>query len=229
MKNKILVIATNQNKYETTGDATGLWLGELTHFYDVMLKAGIDIDIASAKGGSIPLDPSSISSGLIDDLTKEYYENEKFMNLLNDTKNASDVKAEDYDAIYFTGGHGTMWDFPNTEAFQNLSAEIYENGGIVSAVCHGVGGLLNIKLKDGTNLIKDKSLTGYSNEEEIIAKVIEKIPFKLEDKLKENGAEYKKASTPFTSFVVEDNKLITGQNPASTKEVAERVLQVLNK
>ena len=196
MKNKILVIVTNEDKYKTNGDNTGLWLGELTHFYDVMIKADIEMDIASAKGGNIPLDPLSISVTILDDVTKSYYEDEKFMNLIKNTKKASDVKSENYDAIYFTGGHGTMWDFPNTEKLQELSAKIYENGGVVSAVCHGVGGLLNIKLSNGKLLVEDKAVTGYSNEEEVLAKAIEKIPFKLEDELKSRGAKYSKAQKP---------------------------------
>ena len=227
MKNKILIIVTNEDKYKTTGDSTGLWLGELTHFYDVMFKSGISMDIVSAKGGSIPLDPGSVSKAMLDDITKAYYENKEFMNLLKDTKEISSVKSEDYDAIYFTGGHGTMWDFPNTEDFQKLSSQIYQNGGIVSAVCHGVGALLNIKLDAGQLLIKDKVVTGYSNDEEVLAKAMEKIPFKLEDELKSRGAKYEKASKPFTSYVLEDRRLITGQNPQSTKTLAEKVLQSL--
>jgi putative intracellular protease/amidase len=229
MKNRILVIVTNEDKYKTNGDNTGLWLGELTHFYEVISKAGISIDIVSAKGGSIPLDPLSTSAALLDDVTKSYYENEEFMGLLKETKKSSDVKSEDYDAIYFTGGHGTMWDFPDTEDFQKLSSEIYEDGGIVSAVCHGVGALLNIKSKADKLLIKDKAITGYSNDEEVLANALEKIPFKLEDELKSRGAKYTKSLQPFTSYVVEDGRIITGQNPQSTKEVAEKVLQALRK
>lgn len=229
MKNKILVIVTNEDKYKTNGDNTGLWLGELTHFYDVISKAEISMDIVSAKGGLIPLDPLSTSAAILDDLTKAYYENEEFMTLLKDTKKAIDVKSEDYDAIYFTGGHGTMWDFPDAEDFQKLSSQIYKDGGIVSAVCHGVGALLNIKSEDGQLLIKDKDVTGYSNDEEVLAKALEKIPFKLEDELKSRGAKYTKSLQPFISYVVEDERIITGQKPQSTKEVAEKVLQALRK
>ena len=149
------------------------------------------------------------------------------MKLLKNTGKIVDVKAEDYDAIYFTGGHATMWDFPGSEDFQRVSREIYEDGGIVSAVCHGVGALLNIKLNDGKLLIEDKVVTGYSNTEEVLAKAMEKIPFKLEDALKKTGAKYKKALIPFTSYVIVDGRLITGQNPQSTKEVAEKLLKVL--
>ena len=115
------------------------------------------------------------------------------------------------------------------KAFQKLNSQIYEASGIVSAVCHGVGALLNIKSKAGEFLIKDKAVTGYSNDEEVLAKALEKIPFKLEDELKSRGSKYTKASQPFTSYVVEDERIITGQNPQLTKEVAEKVLQVLRK
>jgi len=228
MENKILVVVTNQDKYSTTtGDPAGLWLGELTHFYDVLHEANIKMDIASVLGGSIPLDPASISERMLDKQTKEYYENPEFMALLQNTLKTSDLNAQDYSAIYFTGGHATMWDFPDSEDLQRLSRQIYEKGGIVSAVCHGVGALLNIKIEDGTLLIKDKTVTGYSNNEEVLAKALEKIPFKLEDELKNRGANYKKALIPFTSYVVADGRVITGQNPQSTKEIAEKVLAAL--
>lgn len=227
MNNKILVVVTNEDKYKTNGDNTGLWLGELTHFYDVMSKASVEMDIVSVNGGEIPLDPLSVSANILDDLTKSYYENEEFMKLLNNTRKVEDVNAENYSAIYFTGGHGTMWDFPNSQRLQDLSSAIYENDGIVSAVCHGVGGLLNIKLSDGKLLIEDKNVTGYSNEEEKLANALEKIPFRLEDELISRGAKYSKAQNAFTSYVVKDGRLITGQNPQSTKEVAENVLEAL--
>lgn len=120
-----------------------------------------------------------------------------------------------------------MWDFPNAKRLQELSSDIYENDGIVSDVCHGVRGLLNIKLSDGKLLIEDKNVTGYSNEEEKLANALEKIPFKLEDELNSRGAKCSKAQNAFTSYVVKDGRLITGQNPQSTKEVAENVLQAL--
>jgi len=227
MLNKILIVVTNQAEYTKTGEPAGLWLSELTHFYDVFHKANIEMDIASILGGNTPLDPASISERMLDKQTKEYLENPQFMALLKDTIKISDVDVEDYSAIYFTGGHATMWDFPDSEALQGLSKHIYENGGIVSAVCHGVGALLNIKMEDGTLLIKDKTVTGYSNTEEVLAKALEKIPFKLEDELKIRGANYKKALIAFTSFVKVDGRVITGQNPQSTKEVAEKVLEAL--
>jgi len=225
MNKKALIIVTNQDKFESTKEPTGLWLSELVHFYDTIQKAGIKMDIASILGGHVPLDPKSISERALDITTKKYYEDETFMTKLNNSQKLSEVNANDYSIIYFTGGHGTMWDFPNSSDIQEISQSIYENGGIISAVCHGVGALLNIKDKNGELLIKGKKVTGYSTNEEKLVDALDKIPFQLEAALKDAGAEYKKALLPFTSFTRVDGRIITGQNPQSTLEVAKKVLE----
>ncbi|MGE7717695.1 type 1 glutamine amidotransferase domain-containing protein [Priestia megaterium] len=229
MSKKTLIVVTNQDQYEATKEPTGLWLGELVHFYDKFKNAGINMDIASIKGGNIPLDPSSISGMLFDKISKQYHSDAAFMKELNNSKKLSDVNSDDYNVIYFTGGHGTMWDFPNSPEIQDISQRIYENGGIVSAVCHGVGALLNIKDSTGQRLIQGKKVTGYSNTEEKLVKAMGKIPFRLEEALKEAGGLYKKSLLPFTSYTRVDGRIISGQNPQSTKEVAEKVLAVLGK
>ncbi len=227
MSKKILVVVTNHDKYTKTNDPTGLWLSELVHFYHPMKAAGIQMDIASVLGGTVPLDPLSISEAMMDDITKQYYHDTAFMSELMSSKQIQNLNAHDYDAIYFTGGHGTMWDFVSSDDIAKISANIYEQGGIVSAVCHGVGALLNIKLADGRLLIAGKQVTGYTKEEEVLAGVLEKIPFILEDALVDKGTSYQKSSAPFLSFVVEDDRLITGQNPQSTTELAQVLLKKL--
>jgi len=227
MDKKILVVVTNQDNYEATKEPTGLWLSELVHFYDLFHKEGYKMDIASFLGGNVPLDPASTTEKMMDKDTKSYYEDNNFIETLNQSKKIKDLNPDDYSAIYFTGGHGTMWDFPNSEEIAEISQKIYQNNGIVSAVCHGVGALLNIKNADGTYLIDGKEITGYSTKEEELAKALEKIPFRLEEALKENGAKYKKGLIPFTSYTRVDGRLITGQNPQSTTELAKLVLKHL--
>lgn len=143
------------------------------------------------------------------------------------TLQPSEVNSDDYVAIYYTGGHGVIWDFPENEALQSISRKIYENGGFVSSVCHGAVGLLNIKLSDGMLLVKGKEVTGFSNEEEKLAELDKAVPFLTESELVAQGAIYKKADEPWTSFVVEDGRLITGQNPASGGAVAELLIAAL--
>jgi putative intracellular protease/amidase len=229
MNKKILIVVTNHDLYEATKEPTGLWFGELIHFYHVMEEAGVAMDISSPKGGAIPIDPFSLTDRILDKVSKKYYEDDAFLKKLNNSLNLEELNAADYDAIYFTGGHGTMWDFPDSKKIQELGQGIYEQGGIVSAVCHGVGALLNIKKNDGERIIAGKKVTGYSNNEEKIMNALEKIPYQLETSLKEAGAEYKKALIPFVSYTVVDGRVITGQNPQSTQEVAEKVLKALSK
>ncbi|GAA3123977.1 type 1 glutamine amidotransferase domain-containing protein [Streptosporangium carneum] len=227
-KNKILVIVTNTEEYEKVGMRTGLWLGELTHFWDHAEQAGFSMDIASPSGGMIPIDPESLAHDVLADLgTERRYRDREFMNLLDDTKRVSDVDLEDYDAIYLTGGHGVMFDFPRSDPLESLIARFYESGRVVSAVCHGPCGLLNVTLSSGEPLVKDKDVTGFSWPEEEAARRAEAVPYSLQDELRKLGARYSTARKPFETHVVEDGRLITGQNPGSARGVAEAVVKQL--
>jgi putative intracellular protease/amidase len=157
----------------------------------------------------------------------EWYQKKEFMNRLGATLRPNEVNPDDYVAIYYTGGHGVIWDFPENEALQSISRRIYENGGFVSSVCHGAVGLLNIRLSDGSLLIKGKKVTGFSNEEEKLAELDKFVPFLTETELVSRGATYNKADQPRASFAVEDTRLITGQNPASGGAVADLLLAAL--
>jgi putative intracellular protease/amidase len=227
MKKRILIIVTNVNAYANKNLKTGLWLGELTHFLDIVHAQDYATDIVSIAGGEVPIDPESLAFFVADKSIKSYYKNSTFMQLLRTTKSIKDCNQANYDAIYLTGGHGTMYDFVNNPTLNNLIKDFYENGKIVAAVCHGVCGLLDVKLSDGTYLIAHKKMTGYSWFEETLAFRKSAVPFNLEAELIKNKAQYSKAFIPLTSHVVVDNQLITGQNPFSTKAVAKAVVEKL--
>lgn len=228
MRQKILVVVTSTPKYPQMNRATGLWLGEAVHFVEKVEAAGYAVDFVSPQGGYTPIDPASLGDMALP-IDWEFYQNRTFMDRLGATLRPDQVRPEDYAAVYFAGGHGVIWDFPDNAPLQKLSARIYEAGGVVSSVCHGAVGLLNIRLSDGTLMIAGKELTGFSNEEERLAKLDEHVPFLTEDELTKRGAIYRKADKPFTEFAVADGRLVTGQNPQSGAAVAEKVLSVLEK
>jgi putative intracellular protease/amidase len=159
----------------------------------------------------------------------EWYQKKDFMNRLGMTLKPSEVNPDDYGALYFAGGHGVIWDFPESKELQAISRKIYENGGYVSSVCHGALGLLNSQLSDGALLIKGKKVTGFSNEEEKLAELDKFVPFLTETELVKRGAIYQKADKPWASFALEDARLITGQNPASGSAVADILIAALRK
>jgi putative intracellular protease/amidase len=227
MKKRILIIVTNANSYHNQDLKTGLWLGELTHFLDVVHAHGYETEIVSISGGKVPIDPESLTFFVMDKSTKTHFNNADFMAKLEHTKSINDVKSMDYDAIYLTGGHGTMYDFVNNPTLRTLIKDFYENGKIVAAVCHGVCGLLDVKLTNGNYLIHNKNTTGYSWFEETLAFRKSAVPFNLEAEMKKQGALYNKAFIPLTAHVAVDGHLITGQNPFSTKAVAEAVVEKL--
>ena len=222
---KVLIVCTNYDTYPTKTGKTGLWLSELTHFYDAMIRRKIIVDIVSPAGGKIPVDERSMD--LKDDINLKYLEDATFQTKFTASLLPSQIDPKEYRLIYFAGGHGAMWDFPENTDLQRITREIYENNGTVTAVCHGVCGLLNVKLSDGSLLIKDKYLTGFSNMEETLMSFVSEVPFYLEDKLKENGAHYTKSIIPFIEFIELDERLITGQNPNSARKVASKALEEL--
>lgn len=230
---RILIIATSADEYEKVGYRTGLWLGELTHFWDVAEEAGYAMDIASPKGGKVPIDPESLLvSGLatavgLEGAMSERYKDRAFMDRLTDVKRIADVNANDYDAIYLTGGHGTMFDFVRNGELSRLIADFHYEGKVVAAVCHGPCGLLDVRLGDGSKLLSGRKVTGFSWREEEMAKRDDAVPFSLEHALAEEGAKFEKAAIPFASHVVRDGLLITGQNPSSAKPVGEAVVEAL--
>lgn len=224
----ILMVVTGTGMFADKKLETGLWLSELTHIYHSAQSLKCEITIASPKGGVIPVDPESLKPLLLDELSKKYWDNPEFRKELQQTKSIEEIAAQHFDCVYLAGGHGAMYDFPNNIVLQTIIREQYENNKTVAAICHGVSGLLNVKLSNGEYLVKGKKLTGYSWFEESLARRKKEVPFDLEEALKERGADYEKALIPLTSKVVVDNNLITGQNPFSSKEMAEIVMHQLN-
>lgn len=225
---KLLLVVTGTGMYASGDLETGLWLSELTHIYHSAEKHKYEITIASPQGGNVPVDPESLKPLFLDKLSKEYWDNLDFRKRLQHAKSLEEVFMQQFDCVYLAGGHGSMYDFPHNAILQIIIKNQYEGHRIVAAICHGVCGLLNVRLSGGEYLIKGKKLTGYSWFEESLARRKKEVPFDLEEALKERGADYEKAFIPMTSKVVVDGNLITGQNPSSSEEIAEVIMQQLN-
>jgi putative intracellular protease/amidase len=202
-------------------------VGEVSHFAEIVEAADFEIDVASPRGGPAPMDPKSVR-GLqaLDGGYSAYQRNSGLQKKLGDTLTLDRVRAEDYAAIYFAGGHGTMWDFPSNDALGQLAVQLYERGRHVSAVCHGVTGLFSAKLGSGKYLVEGQPVTGFANVEEKLIGLASKVPFLTESGLVERGARYERG-LPFLSHVVTGERLVTGQNPASTKAVARELVRQL--
>lgn len=227
MTNKILIVLTNIEKYDTTKRATGLWLGEVIHFYDEVIKAGFEVDFISPKGGYVPVDPHSLKSYFLKESDWYWYHNDDFRHrALSHTLQPEQVNPLNYCAIYYTGGHGVMWDFPDNKHLQDIAMAIYHQGGYVTSVCHGVVGLLNLKTSDGQYLIKDKTITGFANIEERLNGTYSKMPFLTENELKKRGANYVRRHA-FANFAIQDGRIITGQNPFSPRKVGALLVSAL--
>lgn len=208
-------------------EPTGLWLSELTHAWHVFGEKGYEQRLVSPQGGVSPLEPRSLKWPLADASVKEWLTDKRRQTLLSTTARPDEIDPADFDAIYFTGGHAVMWDFPNDAWLQRITRDIYERGGIVSSVCHGYCGLLNTKLSDGSLLVAGRRLTGYSWVEEVLAGAAKKVPYNAEQEMLRRGARYEKALLPFVSKVVTDGRLVTGQNPQSAKATAGQVAVLL--
>lgn len=222
---KILIAETNIDQYGNDASRkTGVWLEEITSFYDVVTKAGYEVDFASPKGGMVPVDPHSMHA---DFRTMEIYGDLKFHKAaLEETKKLSDLHADDYIAIYFGGGHGVIWDFPEDANLQKLAEGIYAAGGYITSVCHGEVGLINLHDQNGDYLIRGKKINGFTNEEEGMNGTDKILPYLGESELVKHGAEFVKGH-PFTEFAISDQRFITGQNPMSSAKVAAMLVEAL--
>ncbi|WP_336041093.1 type 1 glutamine amidotransferase domain-containing protein [Acinetobacter dispersus] len=227
MSKRILHVVTNVSKYEGIDRPTGLWLGELTHAYDEFEKQHYIQDIVSPNGGHSPIEPKSLERFVADASVLKRKNDPVFMQLLETTQKPSEINWQDYDAIYYTGGHGVMWDFLDNAELQSITKNIYEHGGIVASVCHGYCGLLNVQLSNGQYLIQGKKLTGFAWCEEVLAGVAKKVPYNAEELAKQRGALYQRKFIPFLPNVVRDANLITGQNPFSARVTAFAIIDAL--
>ncbi|GAB1643436.1 type 1 glutamine amidotransferase domain-containing protein [Krasilnikovia sp. MM14-A1259] len=217
---KVLIALTSHGELGDTGRRTGFYVPEAAHPYALFTEAGYAVDFVSVAGGEPPRDGVKP-----DDTAVAEFLAEQGSRLAN-TPAAGDVDPAEYDAILFAGGHGTMWDFPDSAALANLASRIYENGGVVAAVCHGPAALVNLTLSDGSYLVEGKEVSAFTNEEETAVGLMDAVPFALETALVERGAKFTKAEN-FAEHAVADQRLVTGQNPASARKVARLTLAQL--
>ncbi|GAA4441635.1 type 1 glutamine amidotransferase domain-containing protein [Ravibacter arvi] len=223
---RALVVCTGVEVFPGKGTRTGIWLGELIHFFDVLTEKRIPVDITKPGGGVVPVDPKSQDSK--DEIVKRYIGNEAFMDALNRVPALESIDPEPYGVVYLVGGHGAIWDLPGNEPLQKFIEAVYQANGTITAVGHGVAGLLNVRNADGSWFVKDRYLTGFSNmEEKLVSFVSEEVPFYVEDKLIEKGAHFTKTVIPFTEHIEMDERLITGQNPNSARKVAQKLIEEL--
>jgi len=218
----VLMVLTSHGQMGDTGKPTGFFLGELTHPLEVFEKAGVPVELASIKGGEPPVDGLDLD----DEVNARYWNNPEFRAKLAATRKLSEVNPRDYAGVYFSGGHGTMWDFPDDESVQKAAREIYEAGAPVGAVCHGPAALVNVKLSDGSYLVDGKEVSAFTNSEEEKVGLTEVVPFLLATKLEERGAKHR-AAPDFEKQVVASGRLVTGQNPASAAGVAQKMVEML--
>lgn len=223
MTRSILIALTSHRELGDTGRETGFFVGEAAHPWKVFTDAGYTVDLASVAGGVPPQDGLDAD----DPIQQEFLADERVAAQLAATPGLADVDPADYDAVFLAGGHGTMWDFPDDTGLAAIARAVYEGGGVVSAVCHGPSGLVNLTLSDGTTLVEGKRVSAFTNEEEAAVGLTDVVPFLLQTRLEERGAKHSGAAN-FVVHVVRDGRLVTGQNPASATGVAEAVLEALS-
>lgn len=223
---KVLIVVTSFNKITSTGTKIGTWIEEFATPYYLLTDQGIEVTIASPNGGIAPIDPKSAQPEYSTASVKRFYSDAAAQERLNHTLTLADVSAKDYDAVFYPGGHGPMWDLPDNAKSIQLIESFYQAGKPVALVCHAPAALKNVKAKNGEPLIKGKKVSAYSNSEEIAGKTTDETPFPLEDMLKEKGANYVKGED-WKAYAVADGNLITGQNPASAELVAEKIIAAL--
>ena len=224
---RVLIVLTSHMELGNTGKKTGFWLPELTHPYYEFIEAGYTVDVASIEGGMAPLD-GKIFEEEEDEYNQRFLDDAKLMAKVMRSIPIADINPDKYQVVLYSGGSGPMWDFPNNPDINRISKSIYEKNGIVSAVCHGSAALVNITLSDGSLLIANKRVSGFTNKEEADLGTTEIVPFLLQDKLVEQGAIFIEGNAWQENVVVE-GRLITGQNPASAQKVAQNIIQQLEK
>ena len=219
---KVLLVLTSVSELGDTGEKTGYNVAEAAHPWKVFKDSGHFVDFASIRGGVPPRDEVDTT----DPIQVAFTEDETTKAGLYNTARVDVVDPSQYDAIYLVGGHGTMWDFPDSEGLQKLVASVYNAGGVVGAVCHGPAGLLNVELENGLRLVEGKRVAAFTNDEEVAADKDKIVPFFLADRLEEQGATHVSAGV-FEEKVIVDERLVTGQNPASAAGVAKEMEKLL--
>jgi putative intracellular protease/amidase len=223
---KVLIVLTSHDRLGDTGKKTGFWLEEFAAPYYVLKDAGVELTLASPKGGQPPIDPKSDLPENQTETTKRFRADAAAQAQLANTKKLADVSADDFGAVFYPGGHGPMWDMPDNATSIALIEAFVKADKPVGAVCHAPVAFVNVRGKDGEYLVKGKRVTGFTNTEEVAVGLDPVVPFLLEDRLKERGGVYSK-SADFAPYVQVDGLLVTGQNPASSGPGAEALLKLL--
>ena len=223
---KILFVLTSHDTLGDTGKKTGFWIEEFANPYYTLMDKGVDITIATPKGGKAPIDPSSNTDDAQTEATKRYWDDKEAQERIANTKVLSDMNASDFDAVFYPGGHGPLWDLANDATSIRLIETFNEQKKPIAFVCHAPAALKNVKGKDGSPLVKGKKVTGFTNSEEKAVQLTDVVPFLVEDMLKENGGIYSKKED-WAVYAIQEGNLITGQNPASSELVAEKLLASL--
>ena len=223
---KILMVLTSHDKLGDTGKKTGFWLEEFAAPYYVFKDAGTAITLASPQGGQPPLDPKSDDPEAQTEATRRFKADPAAQAVLASTRKLADVSARDFDAVFYPGGHGPLWDLAEDKASIALIESMFAAGKPVAAVCHAPGVLRHPKDGNGNSVLRNKSVTGFTNTEEEAVGLTTIVPFLVEDMLKENGGHYSKLAD-WQPYVVADGLLITGQNPASSEPAARALLEKL--
>ncbi|RUS79892.1 hypothetical protein EGW08_012330 [Elysia chlorotica] len=228
MGRRILIVLTSQGTLGDSLKKTGWYLPELAHPLKAFFDAGFtdSIDIVSPKGGAAPVDPQSAEVFKDDPTCQWLYNNEHAQKLINHTKRACDITSSNYCAVIYPGGHGPMFDLACDKEIAQVASDIFKDGGLVAACCHGPAGLVPVKDGDGNSIVRDRKVTCFTNSEEKEIEMTSLVPFALETKLKELGCNFCCAED-FQEHVVVDNRLITGQNSQSSKAFSDAVLQHL--
>jgi putative intracellular protease/amidase len=220
---KVLFVLTSHGVKGDTGQPTGWYLSEASHPWKELQETGLEIEFMSPKGGRPPVDGLDLN----DPINREFWENPEVQAKVRNTMRPDQVDVSAYQAIHFVGGHGAMWDFPGDLSIAAIAARIYENGGVIAAVCHGPAGLVNVKLSDGSYLVKGKLIACFTNAEENEVGLTAVVPFLLADKLVSRGARHV-ATKNWSVTVQVDGRLITGQNPQSAALVGKRMVEQLS-
>ncbi|WP_329740411.1 type 1 glutamine amidotransferase domain-containing protein [Dyella sp. A6] len=223
---KILVVLTSHDQLGDTGEKTGFWLEELAAPYYAFIDAGAELTLASPKGGQPPLDPRSDDPAFQTDSTRRFKADAVATQALAHTRKLADVSMQDFDAVFYPGGHGPLWDLAEDKVSIALIENAMAAGKPVGAVCHAPGVLRHVKAADGSPLVSGKTVTGFSNTEEDAVGLTKVVPFLVEDMLKANGGNYSKAAD-WQSYVQTDGLLVTGQNPSSSEAAAKALLKLL--
>jgi putative intracellular protease/amidase len=227
MTRKILMVLTSHDELGNTGKKTGFWIEEFAAPYYAFIDAGVEVILATPQGGQAPIDPTSTLEDFQTSATDRYYADEVAQSKVATTVKLSSLNAGDFDSVFYPGGHGPLWDLTDNTDSIALIENFLKAGKAVATVCHASAALLNVKQVSGDFAIKGKAVTGFTNSEEEAVQLTEIVPFLLEDELIKRGGEYQKAQD-WHAFVVQDGLIITGQNPASSALVAEKLLTHLS-